>query len=418
MDYQKIYDSIINKAKSENRKKKSGTYYESHHIVPDFQFKNRTRKGPKGHLEGDPNHEDNLVLLTFKEHIICHVLLCKILRKTRYEYSAYSSILLMMNRKSDSSTSIRRSVMDIKGKTKLYVQVREDALKAISKERTGKIVCKNKETGEIVGSLPNDHPKILSGEFVHHTHGIKFSAERRMICSALTAGENNPNYKPLTDEIYKSIQDIINSIDFSYYRSKYKIRDEFIEKFNFLKFFNKISYVWIDNRFGSFDKLIEDNGKKFPVKQPKIKPIKSPRPIKVPKPRIKSTTKIEEKLRIRFGNDIEKINKKLDEYRNTNSKGMSSKFILRFFELDNIEQVYDMGLFKKRGMKTLEEFIEKYGKELGTKKYEKECTMRSDSTSLEHRIKKYGEQKAIEIIEKVRERNRMNGHKSKGKNRK
>ena len=34
MDYQKIYDSIISKAKSLNRKKGDGNYYESHHIIP------------------------------------------------------------------------------------------------------------------------------------------------------------------------------------------------------------------------------------------------------------------------------------------------------------------------------------------------------------------------------------------------
>jgi len=34
MDYKKIYESIIEKANSENREKGNGIYYESHHIVP------------------------------------------------------------------------------------------------------------------------------------------------------------------------------------------------------------------------------------------------------------------------------------------------------------------------------------------------------------------------------------------------
>jgi hypothetical protein len=34
MDYKKIYDDLISKARSENRIKNAGTYYEAHHIIP------------------------------------------------------------------------------------------------------------------------------------------------------------------------------------------------------------------------------------------------------------------------------------------------------------------------------------------------------------------------------------------------
>ena len=64
MNYQKIYESIINKAKSENRKKHNGTYYENHHIKPRC-------------LNGGEEKE-NKVLLTAKEHFICHKLLLKL----------------------------------------------------------------------------------------------------------------------------------------------------------------------------------------------------------------------------------------------------------------------------------------------------------------------------------------------------
>lgn len=66
MNYQKIYDSIIQKAKSENRVKikkyqECYAYYEKHHIKPRC-------------LNGS-NDENNLVLLTPREHYICHKLL-------------------------------------------------------------------------------------------------------------------------------------------------------------------------------------------------------------------------------------------------------------------------------------------------------------------------------------------------------
>lgn len=57
--YTKWYYSIINEAKKSNRIKKDGAYYESHHIIPRCL----------GGIEE--------VLLTAKEHFICHLLLCR-----------------------------------------------------------------------------------------------------------------------------------------------------------------------------------------------------------------------------------------------------------------------------------------------------------------------------------------------------
>lgn len=70
MNYQRIYDSIIANAKALDRSKHTG-YYELHHIVPRC-------------LNGSDD-SDNLVLLTPREHFICHYLLWKItpIRKLR-----------------------------------------------------------------------------------------------------------------------------------------------------------------------------------------------------------------------------------------------------------------------------------------------------------------------------------------------
>jgi hypothetical protein len=64
MNYQKIYNQIIKRAVTENRKKGSGVYYELHHIIPKCM--------------GGNNDKDNLVLLTAREHFIVHKLLCEI----------------------------------------------------------------------------------------------------------------------------------------------------------------------------------------------------------------------------------------------------------------------------------------------------------------------------------------------------
>jgi hypothetical protein len=60
MNYQRIYDQIIDRAKT----RKLEGYKEKHHIIPKCL--------------GGSNEKENLVELTAREHFICHLLLCKI----------------------------------------------------------------------------------------------------------------------------------------------------------------------------------------------------------------------------------------------------------------------------------------------------------------------------------------------------
>lgn len=77
MDYIEIYNKIIEKVKSENRKLKCGVYYEKHHIKPRSLFKD---------LSKDTN---NIILLTAKEHFICHILLEKIYDCRQMKYAIW-----------------------------------------------------------------------------------------------------------------------------------------------------------------------------------------------------------------------------------------------------------------------------------------------------------------------------------------
>jgi hypothetical protein len=60
MNYQKIYNQIIENAKN----KKVVGYFEKHHIIPKCL--------------GGNNDNENLVKLTAREHFLCHLLLCEI----------------------------------------------------------------------------------------------------------------------------------------------------------------------------------------------------------------------------------------------------------------------------------------------------------------------------------------------------
>jgi hypothetical protein len=70
MNHNKIYNTICSKAKSEQRVKEEGTYYEAHHILPKCM-------GGEGKVSQYKTHP-NVVLLTAKEHFVVHRLLTKI----------------------------------------------------------------------------------------------------------------------------------------------------------------------------------------------------------------------------------------------------------------------------------------------------------------------------------------------------
>lgn len=86
--YSNIYFSLINNARSKSRTKQVNDGLQVHHIVPRCM--------------GGSNDAENLVLLTYKEHRICHQLLIKmttgeIKHKMMYAY-------LLFDRNFDTST--------------------------------------------------------------------------------------------------------------------------------------------------------------------------------------------------------------------------------------------------------------------------------------------------------------------------
>ncbi len=88
MDYRKIYHNLISRAQN---RPLSG-YLEQHHIVPDFFFINRRRKGKPGWLPGNPDDPSNLVMLTGREHFIAHLLLTRMYPN---EYRLFGAVKMM-----------------------------------------------------------------------------------------------------------------------------------------------------------------------------------------------------------------------------------------------------------------------------------------------------------------------------------
>jgi hypothetical protein len=79
--YSRWYRNIIHKAQTESRKKGEGEYYENHHILPKSL--------------GGNNDKRNLVLLTAKEHFICHILLVQMADNKRTRWKMLNAVLHM-----------------------------------------------------------------------------------------------------------------------------------------------------------------------------------------------------------------------------------------------------------------------------------------------------------------------------------
>jgi hypothetical protein len=250
--YKQLYKTIIDTAKKENRVKYQGIYYENHHVVPEFMFKNRKRSGPKGHLDGNPDSKENLVLLTFSEHLLAHYYLFEIYKNTRYAYSAGSALqFFFVKATGKHKRQLNLSEVDQK-LLKEMEHLRLIGIESISKARRGKMPAIDAITREKKGSVPVDHPKVLSGEWVHHSKGVPGKSGRDM------NGSKNNNFKEMSKERKERLwRCVVNSCQDNYLKKKLlleKIKEEFTE-------FKKISLVWVLNNYGSLKNLLIETNK-------------------------------------------------------------------------------------------------------------------------------------------------------------
>jgi len=241
----------MEKAKGENRKKGPDCYYERHHIVPDFMFVNRKRKGPKGHLPGNPNDPKNMVLLTPREHILSHILLAKALKGKRYWAQAASSVMFFYTKVMGMHPRQKNKLPGIMHR---YEKYRIMGLQGISESRKGKFPAKDAKTGKSVGSVDCNHHNVKSGKWVHVTKG-RVWAETERKNRPRQIGTANNNYKEMTPERRERVFSVVSRslVDEKYLNIKTMITNlkaEFCE-------FNKISNKWILNNFESYSLLVD-----------------------------------------------------------------------------------------------------------------------------------------------------------------
>lgn len=140
--YTKYYHAITSNAKHQQRSKSDG-YFESHHIIPRSL--------------GGSNKKENLVLLTAREHFICHLLLVKMFSRKSNQYNKMLHAIMLFKGTNSYQTRYINSRL-YEAIKKDYSEIRSAATKGkplstehrnkISKALQGHII--SQETKEII----------------------------------------------------------------------------------------------------------------------------------------------------------------------------------------------------------------------------------------------------------------------------
>lgn len=147
--YTKWYYNIIDFAKTKLRSKQL-EYYEKHHIIPRSL--------------GGKNVKENLVLLTPKEHYICHLLLTKMCSCSKNKHKMAWALHRLRNTKHEFYTSRAYSlVRKIHAKQVSLMlsdrRLSEYTKSQISKSNIGKSKIRTKEHNEKIGATQRGKPR-------------------------------------------------------------------------------------------------------------------------------------------------------------------------------------------------------------------------------------------------------------------
>lgn len=169
--YTKYYLNIIENAKSHNRSK-SNDYYELHHIIPKSL--------------GGSNKKDNLILLTAKEHFICHLLLPKMFEKHSVGYNKMLHAIILFKGSNEHQIryfnsklyeNVKKDYSIIRSKARKNVSLSEEQKQKISNSLKGHSV--SQETRQLISEKAKTRVrKPFSDEFKKRQSEIMKSKHR------------------------------------------------------------------------------------------------------------------------------------------------------------------------------------------------------------------------------------------------
>jgi len=194
--YTDIKTRLKNRNIKDERINKKYIYKERHHIIPKS-------------INGS-NDDSNLVYLLPEEHIFAHMVRWKAY-KDRCDMLAVRFCLNGI--KGTKNTQLFEIKMSLNKKLRSgYAWLKQNSaemrlkhdwqtpegIKRISESRKGQISVVDAITRESKGCVTKDHPKYISGEWVHHSKGRKLSKEEAE--GKACPGEKNGRYSGVTDK--------------------------------------------------------------------------------------------------------------------------------------------------------------------------------------------------------------------------
>lgn len=206
-------------------------YLENHHIVP--------------RSIGGYDTADNLVNLLPEEHIFVHYLRWKAFKNhidlcaVNFMISGFDNVKNNCITKVQMNKIIRQDFSRKRIAFGKFISKHNKGHPAISAARKGKMPVKDANTGIIIGSVPTNDPRVISGEWIHHSTGRKMTAEQRKVRSILSSGAGNPNYYKISNKEYldQTVEYIRNFTDNGRFikcqYKKYCIDNDFVYIINF-----------------------------------------------------------------------------------------------------------------------------------------------------------------------------------------
>ncbi len=251
-------------------------YTEMHHITPVSC--------------GGTDDPENLVEVLPEEHALLHLVRFKAYGErsdflsVRFSLNGYDSKSHLKSRFQEENVSFCSVRALFKAMVPSFREAHgwhsEEGRKAISESRLGTYPCVDAKTGESVGSFRKDHPKVVSGDWVHHSSGkvsvTRISDGERLYttCEDYAQGKGtiyswngsdnrgsaNNNFKEMTPERRQRLFALIPLCTEENHVKKKTLEAMLKEEF---KEFKRISTVWIDNNFGSISGLVEEYNKEL-----------------------------------------------------------------------------------------------------------------------------------------------------------
>lgn len=179
--YTRWYYQIISQAKA--RRIDTNVYTENHHIIPKSL--------------GGNNSDSNLVILTAREHFICHWLLTKMVSNTKHQYQMWNAFSCMLYR-------ITKDQKRYKITPRIFENIKKEGAKIKSLKFLGN---KNPMFGREHSEKTKHKMKISQKNrirvYSEETRQKFKNGNKKIGPNLKLRGENNANYKPGTREKMK-----------------------------------------------------------------------------------------------------------------------------------------------------------------------------------------------------------------------